>query len=718
MNAGFFGLMRKDLLQIGATQNDFFKCQAQNCPRLNNRSCCAAKFSSDINGSQKSVSPTEAAVPPNQRRRRAILLCTVVLQLLVLLTAGSFLLDARRNQNRVPDLPINRVTSTAVNPKKPTPPIKANHDAKPEEPKTLPPQNAKTAQAHEEKKATPAVIPPPIAEPSPKVARQPKADPRPLLTTAPIPPPREAVTPTPIPSPIVPAVPVAPKQVPDLAQTPPKRPLEETRLDEALKRLEKAERILTTAPDRSLDETLRAFTIFHEIKRQAPPVTFWMLGQAYAALSWGATLLDNVPAIEELVAGPDGRHVAIQLRDGSVLLRNLADGLDDGMTLSTDSDRFVTLRFSPDRRLLVGGQTDGSIRIWNLAHRHPTETVLQLRENVSGLTTIDISPNGRWLVAYGTPSSQAKALSAPSATQNIWLQQVAYILRGHKNVSSVAGDFTDSTPVIWLWDLQRLHEGTLPVATLLYGPSERNHGVRDCVIHALVFSENSAKLAAACSDGTACVYNLGDKAPNHSMTVLRGHRFDVTALAFGPDGKWLATGSRDNAIRLWNLQGVSPPESVVLDGHIGWISALTVNAQGDTLYSGSYDKTIRIWDISLSNPYAVRDKEPQVLQNEQGVIQEILLSPDESKLISRGGDGSLRIQNLDGPKDHRHSILFRNRMLPINRVTVTPDGSRLIFSYINQRDPAKSGVRVWPLEPERLAELASEVKASAAGENK
>ena len=72
----------------------------------------------------------------------------------------------------------------------------------------------------------------------------------------------------------------------------------------------------------------------------------------------------------------------------------------------------------------------------------------------------------------------------------------------------------------------------------------------------------------------------------------------VQAVAFIPAGRWLATGSEDKTVRLWEWQ-VGTAEPVVLRGHEAAVQAVAFSPDGRWLATGSEDKTVRLWRIQV-----------------------------------------------------------------------------------------------------------------------
>jgi hypothetical protein len=60
---------------------------------------------------------------------------------------------------------------------------------------------------------------------------------------------------------------------------------------------------------------------------------------------------------------------------------------------------------------------------------------------------------------------------------------------------------------------------------------------------------------------------------------------------FGPDGKTLATGSRDGAVWLWDM--TSHRQITALTGSVGAVNSVAFSPDGKTLASGNADGTVR-----------------------------------------------------------------------------------------------------------------------------
>lgn len=76
--------------------------------------------------------------------------------------------------------------------------------------------------------------------------------------------------------------------------------------------------------------------------------------------------------------------------------------------------------------------------------------------------------------------------------------------------------------------------------------------------------------------------------PAQPFALLEGHTAPVSAMAFGPRGRLLATGGLDNAIRIWRINGENTAQiTEFFDPRLGEIRAVAFAGTGDLLISSS-----------------------------------------------------------------------------------------------------------------------------------
>jgi WD40 repeat protein len=67
------------------------------------------------------------------------------------------------------------------------------------------------------------------------------------------------------------------------------------------------------------------------------------------------------------------------------------------------------------------------------------------------------------------------------------------------------------------------------------------------------------------------------------------------SVAFSPDGKYLASGSLDYNIKIWNIE--SRKDIITLSGHSNWVISIEFSPDGKYLASCSSDKLVKLWNI-------------------------------------------------------------------------------------------------------------------------
>ncbi|KIK50893.1 hypothetical protein GYMLUDRAFT_234425 [Collybiopsis luxurians FD-317 M1] len=183
----------------------------------------------------------------------------------------------------------------------------------------------------------------------------------------------------------------------------------------------------------------------------------------------------------------------------------------------------------------------------------------------------------------------------------------------------------------------------------------------------------------------------------------------VNSVVYSPDGQYVAFGSNDMTVRIWNAQtGVQVGEP--LKGHTDWVMSVAYSPDGQCVVSGSNDKTVRIWNVqtgvqvgeplkghtewvmsvaySPDGQYVVSSSDDMTpLKGHTDWVMSVAYSPDGQYVVSSSDDMTVRIWNAQTGVQVGEPL--KGHTNPVWSVAYSPDGQYVVSGSTDKT------VRIW-----------------------
>jgi WD40 repeat protein len=214
-------------------------------------------------------------------------------------------------------------------------------------------------------------------------------------------------------------------------------------------------------------------------------------------------------------------------------------------------------------------------------------------------------------------------------------------------VATGSGDVgPNATQMIRTWDLEKLEQQ----------PAELKCGSQ---VNAIAYSPDGKWLASGENDGTLTSWDIRAWTVQADLTQAHGG-LGVSAITYLPGGKRLLTAGGDGVVMERTAADLQPVREVTK--HAKSARAVVVFPDGKQAASVGLDAKIRVWDIAAGK---VRE------WNAPAPINALAVSPDGMRLLTGHADGAIRLWDLTTQKE---VVQFDGHEKGVTTVAFMPDG--------------------------------------------
>lgn len=187
-------------------------------------------------------------------------------------------------------------------------------------------------------------------------------------------------------------------------------------------------------------------------------------------------------------------------------------------------------------------------------------------------------------------------------------------------------------------------------------------------VSAVAWSPDGKRIASASDDHLVLICDS-----QHGKTLLTysGHSAAVYALAWSPDGRYIASAGADSIVRVWDA--ASGKTITIYTGHADSVNAVSWSHQGDMVASGSQDHTVQVWN-ALTGSMAM-----MYTGHTAGVLT-VAWSPNDTAIATGSWDNTVQAFSTIATQSFKVGGAIFNyggHSAEVYAVAWSPDGKRL-----------------------------------------